>query len=71
MHGDLRHSTSAGVGCLAALVLIIAVPIGVLLFGVMALTGYSYGNYEFMLIGLAALCAIVAGLYCLFHPPRR
>jgi hypothetical protein len=71
MHSDLRQSTSAGFGCLAALVLIIGVLLGVPLFGFMALAGYSYGNYEFTLIGLAALCAIVAGLSCLFNPPRR
>jgi hypothetical protein len=71
MPNNLRQSTSAGIGCVAALALIIGVPLGLLIFGAMALTGYAGRNYAFTVLGLAAIGTMVAGLYCLFNPPRR
>ena len=68
MQEDIRHSARNVVSGVAALVLLGGAALGLLIFGLMVLTSYPYGNYEFTLIGIAGIGGILAGMYCFFRP---
>jgi hypothetical protein len=66
MNNGLRQSARSLVSELAALCMLGGAALGFLLFGLMMLLG----ALECKLIGGAGIVALIAGLYCFFHPPR-
>jgi hypothetical protein len=76
-HRPHHHHTSSGfhqgarqgMGAAAGLVMLVGVVLGVFVFGLMALSGYASGSYQFTVIGLAAIGGLLYGLYSFFRNP--